>query len=194
MQIACGAEAVITKQGSEVIKERIPKGYRIKEIDERLRKQRTKTEISILREARRAGVLTPQILDEDRFKIKMEFIDGIKVRDCLNLDVCKQIGENVAKLHKMNIIHGDLTTSNMILKKKDLYFIDFGLSFHSERSEDKANDFYLLKEALESTHIEISKKAWEIILNTYKSHYTNAESIINTFKKIEKRRRYKGND
>lgn len=193
--IARGAEAVITKNGNEIIKERIPKGYRIKEIDEKLRKHRTKTEISILREARRCGVKTPQIIDEQKFSIKMDFIDGIKVRDCLEKDITKistKIGDGIAKLHDMNIIHGDLTTSNMLLKDEDVYFIDFGLSFHSERAEDKANDLYLLKEALDSTHIKISKKAWEIILNTYKSHYSNAESVINTFKKIEKRRRYKG--
>src|SRR4030042_1167648 len=48
-----------------------------------------------------------------------------------------------------HIINGDLTTSNMILNPDNkLYFIDFGLSFHSNKIEDKAVDLHLLKQAL----------------------------------------------
>ena len=37
-----GAEAVIESKGNEIIKKRINKSYRIKEIDEKIRKLRTK--------------------------------------------------------------------------------------------------------------------------------------------------------
>ena len=40
-----GAEAKIFKENNLIIKERIPKDYRLKELDEKIRKQRTKREI-----------------------------------------------------------------------------------------------------------------------------------------------------
>ena len=58
-------------------------------------------------------------------KIKMEFIDGKLLKDILdtltkntrNL-LLREIGREIAKIHDNDIIHGDLTTSNMILKNK----------------------------------------------------------------------------
>ena len=209
MLIAKGAEAELTKQGDVLIKERIAKGYRLPELDEKLRKRRTITEARLLREARRAGVLTPQIIDVENTTIKMEFIDGEKVKDILNekncAAVCGQIGQSIALLHSYDIIHGDLTTSNMIITKgKDnssgvaendqllsLWFIDFGLGFISQRSEDKATDLYLLHEALESTHFELLEKAWALVLEAYKTHYQGNEKVIKALSGVEKRGRYK---
>jgi TP53 regulating kinase-like protein len=80
----------------------------------------------------------------------MEFIDGSSVKDILRqTDDCSlatQIGEGIAKMHDMNVIHGDLTTSNMISKTGDgIYWIDFGLSCQSSNVEDKAVDLYVLE-------------------------------------------------
>ncbi len=195
MEIARGAEAVITREDDAVVKERIKKGYRLTELDEKLRKQRTSTEAKLLRAAKRAGVNTPKILGEDKFSLTMEFIDGKKVRDVLSkknaAEICEKIGEAVAKLHNYDIIHGDLTTSNMILKDEEIFFIDFGLGFASQRAEDKATDLYLLHEALESTHFEILGEAWKTVLNAYRKHYTGAEKVIKTLLEVEKRGRYK---
>ena len=135
----------------------------------------------------------------------MEFIQGSKIRDILDSSNCEEIGrkiaESVAKLHNYNIIHGDLTTSNMILSHTDktdeqsesirVFFIDFGLGFRSQKTEDKAIDLYLLHEALESTHFDILKKIWKIILETYKQSYDKAEQVIKTLSDIEKRGRYR---
>ena len=99
-------------------------------------------------------------------KIIMPFINGKKLSEHLDefpltkqKQICKQIGKSIAKLHKNNIIHGDLTTSNMILKDNKTYFIDFGLGFISQRYEDKAVDLHLLKQALEAKHF----RNWEVL-------------------------------
>lgn len=195
MIIAKGAEAEIQRKGDTIVKERIRKSYRIPELDETLRKRRTSTEVRLLREARRAGVATPRILEEDKFSIKMEFIDGKKVKDALNKknvrEISAKIGTAIAKLHNYNIIHGDLTTSNMILKDGELFFIDFGLGFISRREEDKANDLYLLREIIESTHFEISKDLWNGILQAYKAESGSPEKVIKALLEVEKRGRYK---
>jgi Kae1-associated kinase Bud32 len=194
LKIACGAEAVLYKDNDVLVKERVKKGYRIKEIDERLRSRRTRNEASLLRKAKAAGVLTPQVIDEEKFVLRMQYIDGKKVKDVLNAktckDVCKNIGKSIGILHSFDIIHGDLTTSNMIVKGSEIYFIDFGLGFISKRPEDKATDLYLLHEALESTHYDVLKNAWKLILKAYVENYGESNSIINALKKVEMRRRY----
>jgi Kae1-associated kinase Bud32 len=193
--IARGAEAVLEKDGNLLIKTRVKKRYRIKELDEKLRKTRTRHENSLLREARRAGVAAPQVIEEDETVIKMEFIDGSRVKDILGTQnsshICKKIGKSVAALHNNSIIHGDLTTSNMILRGEALYFIDFGLGFRSARAEDKANDLYLLHEALESTHFEVLEEAWKAVLDSYRESCHEAKKVLNTLSEIEKRGRYK---
>jgi len=192
-KIAQGAEAILYRDGKKLVKDRIKKSYRIQEIDNRLRSRRTKLEARLLRKAK-AIIYAPQVLNEDKFKIEMDFIDGEKVKDILDEKNCEQIcdliGRNIGSLHDYDIIHGDLTTSNMILKDADVYFIDFGLGFISKRAEDKAVDLYLLHEALESTHFDILEKAWKIILKAYRESYGDADKVIKTLQKIEKRRRY----
>jgi len=116
--IAQGAEAKLLLEGKYVIKDRISKGYRHPELDKKIIKQRTKREAKILEKSYKLGI-SPKPEVQGINKIKMLFIDGKKLSQELeNLDykaICKQIGNNIAKLHDNNIIHGDLTTSNMIL-------------------------------------------------------------------------------
>ncbi|MBS3051511.1 MAG: Kae1-associated serine/threonine protein kinase [Candidatus Aenigmarchaeota archaeon] len=192
--IAKGAEATITRDNDTIIKERIKKDYRLPELDEKIRKRRTALEARLLREARRAGVLTPQVLGEEKNILMLEFIDGQKVKDILDgncRDIAEKIGESIAKLHNYGIIHGDLTTSNMIIKDGKIYFIDFGLGFISKRTEDKAVDLYLLHEVLESTHFGVMETAWNEILKSYKRHYQDGEKVIKALLSVEKRGRYK---
>ena len=195
MLIAKGAEAAITRENETIIKERIKNGYRLPEIDDKLRKRRTALEARLLREARRAGVNTPQVLEEGKTTLVLEFIDGQKVKDILNKEnfgeICEKIGASVAKLHSYDIIHGDLTTSNMILNEKGLWLIGFGLGFISKRAEDKAVDLYLLHEALESTHFDILEEAWSSILASYKKRYEDSGKVIKALLDVEKRGRYK---
>ena len=119
--IAHAAEAVIIREGDKVIKRRLKKGYRIPELDEKLRKLRTRNEAKLLEKALLL-VSCPKVIksDEKTKEIDMEFINGKKLSE--NLDelknkclIIEKAGEETAKLHDNNIIHGDLTTSNMIL-------------------------------------------------------------------------------
>ncbi len=199
--LARGAEAVLYLdkfEGEEcLIKERISKGYRIKELDEKLRKERTSAEISLLDKARRANVKVPKVLEREKFKIYLEYLDGHKLKDVLNLmkgfqlsSVCRKIGENISKLHSASIIHGDLTTSNIIVQGNEVYFIDFSLGKFSKKIEDQAVDLFLLYEALKSTHFGILEEAWKNILEAYKN-YSNSKEVLKRFEEIGKRRRYK---
>ncbi|MFH0837038.1 MAG: KEOPS complex kinase/ATPase Bud32 [Candidatus Aenigmatarchaeota archaeon] len=190
-----GAEAVITREDNRVTKDRIKKSYRLDSIDIKLRKRRTRLEVSLLQAARRCGVDVPQVLSSTDTIIEMEFIDGDVVKDIVdeeNVDrLANIIGSSIARMHEYNIIHGDLTTSNMILHNDKVYFIDFGLGFQSSKIEDRAVDLYLLHNAIEAAHWQILEKAWKIILNAYKTGYLEADKVIKTLLQIEKRGRYK---
>ena len=75
-------------------------------------------------------------------------------------------------MHQNNIIHGDLTTSNMLLKGPvddlDLVMIDFGLGYVENVAEDKGVDLYVLERALLSTHPR-TEKFFEVLLESYTS-------------------------
>jgi Kae1-associated kinase Bud32 len=144
-----------------VEKRRIPKTYRIKEIDTMLISQRTREEAKLIAESRQYGVSVPLIYDVDLALgvITMEYVAGKRVKDILNKlneperkQLCKQIGEGIARLHNHDIIHGDITTSNMILYNNHVYFIDFGLGSKNTELEAKGVDLHVLMEAFESTH------------------------------------------
>jgi TP53 regulating kinase-like protein len=191
-KIAQGAEAILYKDADKIIKERISKTYRIKEIDTKLRKERTKTEARILEKLVRVRVNVPRVLkvDEAKTTLEIEEIKGEKVRDYLlksrDTKIFKQIAKQVELMHAAGIVHGDLTTSNMILSKNNIFLIDFGLSGHSDRVEDKAVDLHLLKECLKSKHFEIWEPAWKIFEQNYK-----LKEVVNRLKVVERRGRYK---
>lgn len=190
-----GAEAIISlNKENQIIKHRIKKSYRIIQIDEKLRFRRTKSESKIL-EKLKSIISVPKVIRVDKENIIMENIEGQKLSQALeNLDykeISKQIGETLTKLHNQDIIHGDLTTSNMILSDKDnkLYFIDFGLGFHSKKIEDRAVDLHLLQQALNAKHFTIANECFSIILENYKP--SKQKEIIQRIKTIESRGRYK---
>lgn len=197
-----GAEAILyleERDGEKVlVKDRIPKGYRIPQLDGKMRTQRTRHEENLILKARRAGVNAPNVIEAGESKIVMEWIQGSKIKDSLNLmekprrmQIYGLIGESIGKLHSAGIIHGDLTTSNMIFKDDRLYIIDFGLGKISGKIEDQAVDLYLLYEALKSTHLKLMREAWQSILKAYKQNYSKSNEVLNRVLKIEKRRRYK---
>ncbi|MDA1197449.1 MAG: KEOPS complex kinase/ATPase Bud32 [Nanoarchaeota archaeon] len=193
--IAQGAEAKLYKKSNVIIKDRFPKKYRIKEIDNKLRKSRTKREAKVLRKLEALHFPCPKVIEDDQFKsIEMQFLEGKMLRDVLNSTNFKklttEIGKKLAFLHNHEIIHGDLTTSNMI-KEKEIYFIDFGLSFFSHKVEDKAVDIHLVKEALESRHHQIAKQAYKSFLSAYKKEANDEKAILKRLEIVEKRGRYK---
>ena len=101
-----------------------------------------------------------------------------------------ELGKKIAILHNNNIIHGDLTTSNFIYNDK-IYFIDFGLSFETDKVEDRAVDLHLLKQALESKHYQIWEECFKEALKAYEKESKHGKEVIQRLELVEKRVRYK---
>ncbi len=197
--IARGAEAVLIQDDGVLVKRRIQKNYRLKEIDDKLRKLRMRSEAKII-EKLYGRINVPKVLkaDDKNKEITMQFIDGKKLSEHLGSfslekqkEVCREIGKEISKIHDAGIIHGDLTTSNMILHSDNVFFIDFGLGFHSSRIEDKAVDLHLMRQALESRHYQRWQQLFEAVLEGYKES-KNSSSVLQQLKKVEARGRYKG--
>lgn len=160
-----------------IVKERFQKRYRHPELDEHLTKERIKAECRAIVRCKIAGIYTPALYGVDLHKrsIYMECIENAKTLkdfiseascgnegagDCGNrMDIIlEMLGELIGKMHASHIIHGDLTTSNILIiensksKHLQLCFIDFGLSSTDESAEDKGVDLYVLERAVISAH------------------------------------------
>ena len=189
--IAKGAESNIVKSSylgeKAVIKDRVPKGYRIAEIDDKIRKARTKEEAKLLSDAKRAGVKTPILYDVDLDKkaIVMQEIEGSMLKDVIDDDLAFKIGCEISKLHSADIIHGDITTSNIMLDGDKLVFIDFGLGRYSNLDEDKAVDLLVLKKSLQSIDYNLAIKYFDLVLKGYDN-----DKMANKISEIESRGRY----
>lgn len=201
-----GAEANIYPgewMGRDVLlKERVSKSYRIEEIDHRLRKRRTKGEAKLLHLAKTCGVTTPLVYDIDKENktITMEYIPGKPVKDVFNESeisqikiICKKVGEKVARLHNCGMIHGDLTSSNLLLKDGEIVFIDFGLGKISDLVEDKGTDLLVFKKALTGIHYDIAEDCFQSILEGYQEA-DDYQEILEKIWDIEVRRRYTDNN
>ncbi|MGC1122866.1 MAG: KEOPS complex kinase/ATPase Bud32 [Candidatus Methanofastidiosia archaeon] len=173
-----------------LIKKRISKGYRQPELDHELRLRRTVHEAKLLHEAK-SCVHTPVLyeVDTEHCTITMEYVEGVRAKDGMTEDIAGEIGACIARLHEGGIVHGDLTTSNIILKGSRIYFIDFGLGEFTTEIEPQAVDLHLLKQALKSTHYTHWKKLWKKILEGYRIRDTSHD-IIKRIREIEKRGRY----
>lgn len=200
--IAKGAESDIIKDSyfekEAISKLRISKKYRIKEIDNKIIKSRTKVEAKLLSDIKRAGVLTPILydVDLDNKSILMEKINGELVKDILNQENCKDlgiaIGENISKIHNTDIIHGDITTSNIILNNENkIVFIDLGLGKYSNLFEDKASDLIVLKNSLKTIDYKIASLTFNNAIESYvnNSNLTKKE-LMKKLEEIESRGRY----
>tara|TARA_Y100000310_G_C20415289_1_gene684010 strand:- start:45 stop:650 length:606 start_codon:yes stop_codon:yes gene_type:complete len=193
--LAQGAEALISLNSeNQVLKSRVSKGYRLPILDKKMRKSRTKKEAKILTKALPL-IPVPKLIKSDPFSLEMEFIEGEKLSDSLPnaSNICETIGKQIAILHNNDIVHGDLTTSNMILSSKDnkLYFIDFGLSFISKKPEDFAVDLHLIKQALEAKHFKHFDSFFSSVLNGYTSENQDSSKVLKRLEKVESRGRYK---
>lgn len=188
-----GAEATVEIGMEKVIKNREKKSYRHRKLDKKIREERTDTELKLIKEARKYNVPVPKAEKKDGSILEIERIEGKQLKNALeqNTDTMEDHGENIARLHSTDIIHGDLTTSNAIKGPEDkIYLIDFGLAYRSQRIEDKAVDIHLLKQVLESSHPEIAEKAWESFLEGYRE-YEESEEALNRLEEVEERGRYK---
>ena len=203
---ARGAEAVVTlcDNGKNVLKRRLSKGYRTAELDRRLITERTRAEARMISLARRCGVATPIIRDITHDSIVMENIRGSMLKLVLNDENVYNAGVAVGKLHGGGIIHGDLTTSNIIIgdnpakdPAKDSagdsaakpYLIDFGLSYISNELESRGVDLHVFFRTLESTAPEMSHLL-KSFSEGYAAAFKDAADVLERVDEIKMRGRY----
>ena len=215
-----------------LVKERFKKKYRVEELDKKLTKARMLGESKNILRASKLGINVPTLYFVDLIerKIYMEYVENscqlkvilqaiysqadISPYEKLLEKISQDLGNMISTLHTGEIIHGDLTPSNILLKIKedtssdllnnaekiilekktydDMYLIDFGLSSvalnTAAGSEDKAVDLYVLKRAIISSNPK-SEELFEKAMDIYRKNCKNGEEIINKYKKVEMRGR-----
>lgn len=177
-----GAEAVLSFVdflGKRMVRKcRKAKAYRAPELDLKIRAERTRREARLLHRARLAGVSTPAVYSVDDYSIVMAYIKGRKLEE--NPEELKEAGRILAALHDAGVVHGDFTPYNIIVNKKGLHVIDFGLGFFSSRIEDKADDIITMLRGIEGK---------QHFLEGY-SACRDFEAVLRRKHEIEKRARY----
>ncbi|MGQ9506248.1 MAG: Kae1-associated kinase Bud32 [Candidatus Bathycorpusculaceae bacterium] len=185
-----------------MLKKRLAKKYRPKILDKQIRIYRTVHEPQLMHEAKKAGVPTPTIflVDTKNATIIMEFVEGKQVKRLLSEaskeereGLCLKIGELIGRLHEKEIIHGDLTTSNMIMTREGkIFFVDFGLGEKNKELEARGVDLHLMKRALQSTHFRFTEDCFNAIIRGYTKIMGSeaAKNVLEKIKEIERRGRY----
>ena len=170
-------------------------------LDDAIRRQRTIHEAGMIHLARTAGVPSPFLYDVDvaSSTLVMEFVDGSRVKDLIGAvgpgvqdGIFSEFGENTARLHRSGIMHGDLTTANVVKRGGELVFIDFGLSVKTSRVEDHAVDLRLIKETVVGAHSSVAARALEAFNEGY-LHVAGPErtrAVLKQLQSIERRGRY----
>lgn len=183
-------------------KVRVQKSYRIPELDIALRRARTIHEALIMHDAKRAGVSTPLIYSVDIMStsIVMEYVEGIRLKEYLEtvqpeerIKICRILGGRVGKLHTFGIVHGDLTTSNMIVTKDSgITLIDFGLAEYSHELEKQGVDILLGQRVFNSTHYIYGAACYKAFLEGYCEQVGSemASQVEERVKQIASRGRY----
>ncbi|MHA1927536.1 MAG: Kae1-associated kinase Bud32 [Candidatus Thorarchaeota archaeon] len=203
--VAQGAESVIYKierwNRYFVLKWRQSKPYLFKDIDSHLRKTRTSRECKMLSVARTLGVRTPAVyaVDLDDFTILMDYVEGVQFKQLVSTlaenqlkEFCLEFGSSIALLHKGDVVHGDPTTSNLIIDSKSrLWLIDFGLSEMNATVEMKGVDLHLIHRALETTHWDLQESMLEATIKGYSDSLgKDAKSTLSRMEEIRERGRY----
>jgi TP53 regulating kinase-like protein len=175
--------------------------YRHKSLDSSIRTQRTVHEAEMIHRAREAGVRSPILyyLDLPNSTLVMEFVKGTRMKEQVSsiqrrnaFLLFKELGRQVAMLHSAGIMHGDLTTSNVIVREDGLSLIDFGLSVATMRLEDQAVDLRLIKETVTGAHSEMARGALGALFEGYSDVLgeKRLRAAVRQLGQIERRGRY----
>ena len=220
------------------LKYRPSKPYRHPSLDKRLTRHRILSEARILVKCRREGVSVPAVLALDAEGsvgggggwMIMEWVAGKTVREVMVEgakrrkegvierweegveELMGKIGRAVGRMHEVGIVHGDLTTSNMMLRpgeilqqngvstigertetakeslEGEIVLIDFGLAGQSIQDEDKAVDLYVLERAFGSTHPE-AEEGFQEVLKVYGESYKGAKVVLKRLEDVRMRGR-----
>ncbi|KAM7213862.1 EKC/KEOPS complex subunit BUD32 [Rhypophila decipiens] len=215
-----------------ILKYRPPKPYRHAILDARLTKERITAEAHVLARCAREGVPVPAVYATDPRAgwMMIEYIDGVPVRQAINeflgkrpetdeekvaaeetdnaplIELLRRIGATVGGLHGTGNVHGDLTTSNMMLRpfsttiaaqgskarmvEGDVVLIDFGLATQSSSEEDRAVDLYVLERAFASTHPRAGK-LFQNVLDAYGKSFKKAGAALAKLEDVRRRGRKK---
>lgn len=200
-----GAEAVVELCAIPGIdtpvirKHRFAKIYRHPDLDRRLTRQRTAQEARCLLKAVKAGLPCPApiCVVPDTGILMLEYIEGPKIKDVLvseSIDWAecgRMIGGLIARLHEVGMVHGDLTTSNMLWHAERVYLIDFGLAAMSSQVEDRAVDLYVLERAIRTTHGNQHPLLFDTILMAYYESMSdkNRQAVKKRFEEVQQRGR-----
>lgn len=200
-----GAEATVSDidfLGVPALKKvRVPKSYRPADFDDKIRTERLRAEVRILREARRIGVRTPRILDiqETDHTLVLERIGGRTLTemilghgtDASLIDrVVRTLGSTLGKLHTGGLSHGDLTGSNMIWTGEEVVFIDMSMGSRTPELEDFGIDLHLVEEDF-NTLSKGSKELYKVFLDGYdEGNPAGSERVRRRAAEIKGRIRY----
>lgn len=193
-----GAEADIHDaiyDGMEaVVKERIKKNYRTELLDDKLRQERTREEAKLLHDCKKYDVTTPFIysVDPQNYSIVMQKLDAIQLQEKIEntgtsdlRGLLNEIGMMVRRMHDGEIIHGDLTTANILIYDDKPVFIDFGLGKYSNLLEDKGTDLLVFKKSLTTVIPEECDELFSWFMDGYDDN-----NVLKKIEEIEKRGRY----
>jgi TP53 regulating kinase-like protein len=235
--ISQGAEARIWKipagssssfQVDAIAKERFSKSYRHPVLDERLTKQRCRAESRILTKClEKGGLDVPAVLRVEPPVLYLGFVEGKTLRDTLEelldqssdvLELAKSMGDTVGKVHSLGIVHGDLTTSNIMMRRpsneekhpevstsnsaaaettttsessssRSIVLIDFGLAKNTTSAEERAVDLYVLERALLSTHPRLPDNFFDTVMHSYKALANKADATLTRLEQVRQRGR-----
>jgi TP53 regulating kinase-like protein len=127
-------------------------------------------------------------------------------------ELLRRIGLAVGQLHATGVVHGDLTTSNMMIRPTagagdsggafsdetggdsglagEIVLIDFGLATAATQEEDRAVDLYVLERAFGSTHPQDEHRFPEV-LAAYAGSYKGARTTLHRLEDVRMRGRKK---
>ena len=199
--LAQGAEATIVKIDENVLQKiRTAKPYRLEQIDNKIRRFRNKREFKVLTKLYEANLNVPKpIKDITNLKEKIiaftfEYIDGKVLKDVMNEVLLFKAFDEIIEMHQFGVVHGDLTTLNMIVKDKGgnckIYLIDFGLSEFTKKQEQRAVDLNLFFTCIKNEHPDYHKYKQDLI-EKYEEMIDESVKIIDRLEKMEYRGRNK---
>ena len=184
-----GAEAIVEVGPEQVVKRRLPKPYRHPELDERLRRTRTRSEARLTSEARRKGVPTPVVLDVDDAEATLTFetVGEADLRDALTASGVRDVGRHLATLHRAGVVHGDPTPRNARTAAERTYLIDFGLGYYTDDREDFAMDLHVFEQSVVGTADDPER-----LLEAFETAYCGVGDprVLDRLREIEGRGRY----
>lgn len=193
--IAEGAEAQIWRVDEGVLKKiRFPKGYRLRELDLKLRKFRNRREFKVLGRLFEKGVRVPRPIEIfegniDELFFTFENISGEVLKSVMNYDLLCLAFDEIVKMHSLGIVHGDLTSLNMIVRNDEVFLVDFGLAEFSDKVEERAVDLNLFFVCLKIEHPDLYGYKEELIERYGKLDF--GEKVVERLAVIEKRGRNK---